>query len=307
MKKIHSSVILVDYSRSDVGPTAFMSAITQRYSKPYEVILLCCHKKFDYSKLVDRKASNCTVKIKYIEPPNFLNVAAFKNYGVSLSSGRYLFPLGINILYKSNFLEHMKNFLNKGHMSVCVQRHGCFPDRLGLRGIFSYDYKNNFDADIERCRLKKTTKIYKVWIAGIRRDFFIDIGGYNSDLLMHEAGEIRKRVVYLFDRSRFRKPGIKSMVWAPEEDYGFIFRKPTDVAHQSTVPKDELRKCDWYCGFLDYQHKEEREESYNIGKLVLDRKKLREKLYTKPTKFDKYSVDDLKQLYESRRKECINK
>jgi len=184
------SIILVDYSKQ-YAYYGFMSWVFQAYGD-YEIILLTCNDKTRYEEQIN-KFFRKHIIIKRLNKPKLFNLSAFRNLGAFYSKGEYLLFVGVDIVGLKSTLRTLQN-LNistpevVGHSKFITDTKvldACVLGQSFDEIIFNKGQKNR-----EGFKNKNSYGAIKY----IKREDFINIGGYNSNILFHDDAEFDRRL-----------------------------------------------------------------------------------------------------------------
>ena len=233
VRMIDFSVILVNHSKIDVARYAILSWMFQKFKGSYEVIILHCDQDIDYYELFKNKPDNCTIKLYYIPKPSEFCLSDFRNLGAAYSSGKYLIFSGISVIHQSTYLEYIYNLYEKGYGYIFTGQYEILYPSNRLND-YRY-YLSNFDDIINYLREGDILTIsYGTY--NIPREFFIDIGGYKSDLYFHEDDELKARTNYFCG-----KRGIKSIEVLDDLDCLSIYLMDLIQSHVELIKDEEHR------------------------------------------------------------------
>lgn len=181
------SIILVNHSKPQSSLYGYYSWLLQNCLFEYEVIVLYCDERENYYKrLMDNKVRNCDVRLFPIKQPKYFHLGSFRNLGVYYAKGDNLIVASIDIVRRSNFIEMVELFVTTN----CLSSVGSFHilDHTKYLGKFSqYDDNKNFDRIVNKVSSDfkhQHTIDYGTFI--VRREHFLNVGGYDNRLYFHE-------------------------------------------------------------------------------------------------------------------------
>jgi glycosyltransferase involved in cell wall biosynthesis len=172
MIKPDVSVIITNYNYGKYLSRCIRSCLNQNYVK-HEVIVIDDNSTDNSMEVLETFQDN----VRIFKTPKNSGVAFASNLGIKKAKGQFFIRVDADDFVNSNMCYIMKAFLEANHDTLCV----------------SCDYLlvDNYENTIER----KYAEIDNI-SCGImyRRDLFLELGGYNDNMLHREEEELRKRL-----------------------------------------------------------------------------------------------------------------
>ena len=166
------SVIITNYNYGKYLSRCIRSCLNQNYVK-HEVIVIDDNSTDNSMEVLETFQDN----VRVFKTPKNSGVAFASNLGIKKAKGQFFIRVDADDFVNSNMCYIMKAFLEANHDTLCV----------------SCDYLlvDNYENTIER----KYAEIDNI-SCGImyRRDLFLELGGYNDNMLHREEEELRKRL-----------------------------------------------------------------------------------------------------------------
>lgn len=172
MKRPDVSVIITNYNYGKYLSRCVRSCLNQKYVK-HEVIVIDDNSTDNSMEVLETFQDN----VRVFKTPKNSGVAFASNLGIKKAKGQFFIRVDADDFVNSNMCYIMKAFLEANHDTLCV----------------SCDYLlvDNYENTIQR----KYAEIDNI-SCGImyRRDLFLELGGYNDNMLHREEEELRKRL-----------------------------------------------------------------------------------------------------------------
>ena len=166
------SVIITNYNYGKYLSRCIRSCLNQNYVK-HEVIVIDDNSTDNSMEVLETFQDN----VRVFKTPKNSGVAFASNLGIKKAKDQFFIRVDADDFVNSNMCYIMKAFLEANHDTLCV----------------SCDYLlvDNYENTIER----KYAEIDNI-SCGImyRRDLFLELGGYNDNMLHREEEELRKRL-----------------------------------------------------------------------------------------------------------------
>lgn len=201
INNLFCSICLFDYGYS-YSKYGFKSWILQDYSSKFKVIINVLNKEDveEYKKLSENKSENCEIVINQLNFEEDYNIPISNNIGLQFSKdcSYSIFP-DSDIIYKSDFLTRIINFVEKPNISLPY----CVIGRyiLGLEFLelikdrcSDYNLKNNFDDLFVSFSIKDKNPIEWGCCLG-KTKLFHKLGGFDEKLLVHYDADMDIRAV----------------------------------------------------------------------------------------------------------------
>lgn len=178
------SIIVTNYNYSKYIQRCLRSCINQKYVNHDVIVVDDCSTDDSIEKL-----SPFLEDIKLYKTPENSGVAAAANLGVKKSKSQFFIRVDADDFITSNMCYIMKEYLEANNDCFCVS---C-----------DYYMVNNGEDVVER----KYSAVDDI-SCGImyRRDLFLDLGGYNSNMRHKEERELRKRLGSDYKIDHLRMP-----------------------------------------------------------------------------------------------------
>ena len=207
------SIIMPTYKRNpDLVGRAIKSLINQTYSN-IEILVVDDNAKVGlelYRENINKLINDLSdPRIKYIKNENNLGGALSRNEGIFACSGNYVTFLDDDDEYENNKVEEQLEFIVKNDLDMCFSDLSIYNENGELIDYRKHDDIKNFNNEY-LFKYHLTKQITGTPTFMIKKDFLIEIGGFDNAIMGQEFYLMSKIILANKKIGYFPKSNIKA-------------------------------------------------------------------------------------------------